>query len=411
MLPQASVLAAMLPALTLLPGGVRALVAPRAINHTQEAIDSGVVLSDLNKQAYSNVLARLGNATSAVQNGTAQCTKDNIRVRREWRNMPDEERIRYTDAVACLQQQPALYTDITGSKSMFDDFVALHQSATLYIHLSATFFLWHRYYIWTYESKLESECGYNGTFPYWEWGLDTANLSASPVFDGSATSMGSDGAPTPHEGLALVNAWDNTTTVLPAGTGGGCVVSGPFANQTVHLGPHAMPNYGSITSLNSATPTDDNPRCLRRDLNVYPLQRWASLRNTTELIRDAGDIERFQAVAQGDPRYVGAGQLGVHGAGHYALGGDPSSDVYLSPGDAVFYLHHAQMDRVYWIWQNLDWQNRQAIFGTNTTMNQPASDEVKLDDVVFMGPLGAELSLRDAMDTVNGPFCYVYASD
>lgn len=86
MLPQASVLAALLPALTLLlPGGVSGLVvAPRATNYTQEAIDSGAVLSDLNKQAYSNVLARLGNATASGQNGTAQCTRDNVRVRREW---------------------------------------------------------------------------------------------------------------------------------------------------------------------------------------------------------------------------------------------------------------------------------------------------------------------------------------
>lgn len=44
-------------------------------------------------------------------------------------------------------------------------------------------------------------------------------------------------------------------------------------------------------------------------------------------------------------------------------------------------------------------------------MNQPASANVTLDDAMYMGPLGAELSLRDAMDTVNGPFCYVYASD
>lgn len=28
-------------------------------------------------------------------------------------------------------------------------------------------------------------------------------------------------------------------------------------------------------------------------------------------------------------------------------------------GDPVFYLHHTQLDRVYWLWQNLDWENRQ----------------------------------------------------
>ncbi|KZL63894.1 tyrosinase central domain-containing protein [Colletotrichum incanum] len=398
---------AVLAVLLLLLVNASALVVPRATNYTQQEIDAGAVLADLNKEAYDNVLARLENNI----NGTARCTKQNIRVRREW-SIPAEERIRYTDAVTCLQQTPRLYADVPGSKSMFDDFVALHQSQTSYIHLSATFFLWHRYYIWTYEKRLETECGYNGTFPYWEWGYDTAgNLSSSPIFDGSPTSMGGDGAPILHGGLVLKNPFDNVATVLPPGNGGGCVTRGPFSNMTVHLGPQAMPSYGNVTAQNSATPKEENPRCMTRDLNAYPLRRWASFRNTTDLIRDNRDIERFQAVAQGDSRYVGAGELGVHGGGHYALGGNPSSDVFLSPGDTAFYLHHGQMDRVYWIWQNLDWANRQTIFGTNTTMNQPPSPEVKLDDVMTFGPLGAGITLRQAMDTVNGPFCYVYAAE
>lgn len=28
--------------------------------------------------------------------------------------------------------------------------------------------------------------------------------------------------------------------------------------------------------------------------------------------------------------------------------------VYTSPGDPLFYLHHAQIDRVWWLWQLLD---------------------------------------------------------
>ncbi|GJC86596.1 tyrosinase-like protein orsC [Colletotrichum liriopes] len=342
----------------------------RTTNYTQQEIDSGAVLAGLGREAYDSVLARLANNTGSTP---ARCTRETIRIRREWRSIPAEERIRYTDAVTCLQQTPRLYADVPGSKSMFDDLVALHQSQTSYIHLSASpfssssflnsfsqmqrnageeendildytltpliflcqamFFLWHSYYIWTYEKRLVTECGYNESFSYWEWGHDTTgNLSSSPIFDGSPTSMGGDGATVPHGGLGLESPFDKVTTVLLPGNGGGCVTRGPFSNMTVHLGPQAMPSYGNITAQNSATPKEDNPQCMPRDLN---------------------------AVAQGDSRYVGAGQLGAHGGGHYALGGNPSSDVFLSPGDTAFYLHHGQIDRVDWIWQNLDWANRQ----------------------------------------------------
>lgn len=41
------------------------------------------------------------------------------------------------------------------------------------------------------------------------------------------------------------------------------------------------------------------------------------------------------------------------------LGGDPGSDFLFSPLEPAFYLHHQQVDRLYFIWQNLDWENRQ----------------------------------------------------
>jgi tyrosinase len=66
----------------------------------------------------------------------------------------------------------------------------------------------------------------------------------------------------------------------------------------------------------------------------------------------------FQAYMQGDNRYMN-GTIGVHGGGHYAIGGYPASDVFFSPNEPVFFLHHGNIDRVYWIWQMLDFPNRQ----------------------------------------------------
>jgi tyrosinase len=166
--------------------------------------------------------------------------------------------------------------------------------------------------------------------------------------------MGSDGEFIEHKGLTF------QSFSLPPGTGSGCVKTGPFSNMTVHLGPFFLPDYGAPTTTTREDPLKDNPRCLKRDLNGYPAAKWASLRNTTELILTSPNIEIFQGVAQGLKDYypVDPG-MGVHGGGHYTIGGDPGGDVYLSPGEPVFYLHHAQLDRAYWIWQNLDWENRQ----------------------------------------------------
>lgn len=106
-------------------------------------------------------------------------------------------------------------------------------------------------------------------------------------------------------------------------------------------------------------------------------------------------------------------QIGVHGGGHYALGGDPGDDVYTSPGDPVFYLHHAQIDRVWWIWQMLSPYERQftsnAIAGTQTFLNMPPSANGTLDDLIEFGhAAGPTRPIGDLLSTVNGPFCYLY---
>ncbi|GJC95296.1 Tyrosinase central domain-containing protein [Colletotrichum higginsianum IMI 349063] len=113
---------------------------------------------------------------------------------------------------------------------------------------------------------------------------------------------GSDGNPVPHEGLVLAKLWNNVAIVLPPGNGGGCVTRSPFSSMTVRLGPQAMISYGNATTSNSATLMEGNPRCLTRDLNAYPLRRWANSGNMINLIRENSAVEKFQAVAQGGIR-------------------------------------------------------------------------------------------------------------
>lgn len=59
---------------------------------------------------------------------------------------------------------------------------------------------------------------------YWNWGK-YADPSTSPIFNGDAYSMGGNGESVKHKGGYLGMAFVN----VPAGKGGGCVKTGPFA--------------------------------------------------------------------------------------------------------------------------------------------------------------------------------------
>jgi tyrosinase len=99
-------------------------------------------------------------------------------------------------------------------------------------------------------------------------------------------------------------------------------------------------------------------------------------------------------------------------AGHYSMGGDPGRDLFTSPGDPLFYLHHGGIDRTWWIWQQLDRKTRtgaSGIAGTGTFLNTPPSADTTLDTVIDLGfAAGPPVTMADLMSTTDGPMCYIY---
>lgn len=231
-------------------------------------------------------------------------------------------------------------------------------------------------------------------------------MERSPVFDGTDTSMSGNGVQIANEADIQLALGSYPTINLPAGTGGGCVTSGPFKDYTVNLGPAALVLPGGNVSA-VANPLNYNPRCLKRDLTSAILQRFNNYTAIANLILQNNDIWDFEMTMQGVP---GSGSIGVHGGGHYSMGGDPGRDVYVSPGDPAFWHHHGMIDRVWWIWQNLDLENRlNAISGTGTFLNQPASANTTLETFVDIGfANGGPIQMKEIMSTTAGPFCYVY---
>ncbi|KAK4443034.1 hypothetical protein QBC34DRAFT_214803 [Podospora aff. communis PSN243] len=365
----------------------------------QYAVDSGLALTGLSSIALSSALTETKGA----------CRNNNVKFRQEWRTLSPNQRKNFISSVKCLQKKPSVFPAgvAPGSKSLYDDFVFVHLNQTMTIHLTGNFLTWHRYFIHTYEKELQ-KCGYNGNLPYWEWGYDVNDPRKSPVFDGSDTSLGSDGVSIPHQGMQLMFPGATAPLILPPGTGGGCIAKGPFKDMKIRLGPVAVPQYGSPNTTGVPDPIQDNPRCVTRDLNSYIAKQWASFRNTTELILYKNNIATFQGELTGDTR-TSTNQVGVHGAGHYIMGGDPGSDPFISPGDPAFYLHHAQVDRVYWIWQNLDFDNRQGVWGTTFLFDLFPSPNTTVNDIVDLSPLAPPVTIKSLMNTVgNSPLCYAY---
>lgn len=234
----------------------------------------------------------------------------------------------------------------------------------------------------------------------------------APLFDGSDTSISDNGAYVPDRATERFPPNGDPIVFVPPSHGGGCISSGPFKDSKVNLGPLSLLSV-NITSSN---PQEDglgyNPRCIRRDLSV-DAATGASDVNTTKLIAHSETIAAFQDEMQGPFNY-GIPELGVHAAGHYIVSGDPGSDFFVSPGDPWFYLHHAQIDRVYWMWQMQAWEKiderLSSIAGTITFLNQPPSRNATVHDRIDMGVNDSfkGLTIKDALSTVAGPFCYIY---
>ena len=74
--------------------------------------------------------------------------------------------------------------------------------------------------------------------------------------------------------------------------------------------------------------------------------------------------------------------------------------------DPLFYLHHANVDRVWWGWQQMLPSRLYEMSGRSTTT--PPFKDVTLDSELEMGEFEGWLSIREVMDIHKDPNCYTY---
>ncbi|KAL1638483.1 hypothetical protein SLS56_000292 [Neofusicoccum ribis] len=300
------------------------------------------------------------------------------------RTLNNGEKLEYLAAVECFLVKPPITpkADAPGVGSRFEDLVATHIN-------QGHFLSWHRWFTATYEKGLREECGYTGAQPYWDWTLDVkteADFLSSPVFD-PVFGFGGNGL------LIPVNLSDPLS--VPGRTGGGCIQDGPFVNLTVNLGP--------LSDLSG------NPRCLARDFSPYFANRYLGM-NTTQVTLSQPDFGWFDRVVEGGPSFDASG---VHGGGHYGVGGTygQMGDLYASPSDPIFYMHHANLDRVWWSWQALDLEKRLTDISGPIYLMDYSNEQggnVTLDFPLTLGVNAENITVADTVNIKGGVLCYDY---
>lgn len=108
----------------------------------------------------------------------------------------------------------------------------------------------------------------------------------------------------------------------------------------------------------------------------------------------------------------------IHGGGHFGIGGSLGTmgNPYYSPGDPIFYLHHGNLDRVYWEWQKRDKAARMSAAGGVGANIVPWDYEglqgnVTADFPIHMGEIAGAKRIDELLDIKSGPFCYKYDTD
>lgn len=282
---------------------------------------------------------------------------------------------------------------------------------TIYgVHGVGVFLPWHRYAIWTFETILRDECNYTGAQPYWDWTLDNPASNGSFLESPILKSFGGNGV-----------APDN------------CVPSGPFTGKE-YL------NIGPSESMAA------NPRCLTRaiDQNVFNMSsNWGDIYPPTmsrqSFVQLQAFIDGLDFIPDEDRVRTGA-IINPHSLGHTAVGGDvrrlpialpicfdqkeentdaaPKQfmDIFSSPNDPIFWVHHAQLDYMWSLWQNANKTRLMDVGGSRTLDGfGPGADGIELttlDTPLWMGFMNDDVPVRAVMDTINGDgqgvLCYQY---
>jgi tyrosinase len=279
-----------------------------------------------------------------------QSTCSNPRVRVDWDSFSNADRQSFVDSIKCLlRARPS--GRFHGSQNRYEDLVVLHQQSTPSVHGNARFLLWHRYFLWTFEDLLRRECGFRAAVPFFNEARYSGRFQSSSLFS---------------------DAWFGTLLAR-----GACVRNGQFANLANNIGPG----------------THNTRHCLSRNGDE------SKTANTRQSITDACNARKTYA------DMAACTEGGAHAWGHNGVGA-VMQDVYGSPSDPIFWVHHAYIDNNFRKWQDVDWDIRLTSVNGTDTGRVPFT----MDSVLSMDGIRPNVTVADVLDTRGRTLCYRYRS-
>jgi hypothetical protein len=250
-----------------------------------------------------------------------------MKVRKNIKRLTPDEKKRFVKAFLALKAQDSVIHP--GSQSRYDDFVETHLNAMWdfganmmrllsWGHVDSVFLPWHRELLYQFEQLLQS-VDPSVTIPYWDWTRDQS--AADPGFPFKHDFIGVDG-----------DDADNDRVKREPGA------PSPY--------PYAFDPEAWSTTIKVIDPQDS--------LNFFQRQ-FGEFSNAPNLpLNDVvvtGTGTTFRAAINAANSYttLRARSEDLHNLVHRWTGGNMLR--MTSPNDPVFFMHHAQIDRMWSIWQ------------------------------------------------------------
>ena len=314
--------------------------------------------------------------SSPAQTGSAQRVgaevNGELRIRKNVTTLTSTERKEFVDAVLVLKMTRSPYDP---SFSYYDQFVQWHKERyachadehmpgtmpMLMIHTGPMFLPWHREFLRRFENALREVSGKPVTVPYWDWTDPESVNPNNPRAVFRDDFMG--GAGNPDEQYAVttgpfkMGAWK-----LHVHPDGATWAPSATAYLTRKLGlPQSLPTKNQVETVLGVAEYDVPPFNVASD-------RERSFRNALEgngagnAMRCGSDGWMAYESDLGITPLTGTGPVTLHNLVHGWTGGLLSSAAVrprirgtmalpTAPNDPVFFLHHANVDRLWATWQ------------------------------------------------------------
>lgn len=274
---------------------------------------------------------------------------DDLLTRRNVVNLSASERQAFVETLYAMKNTPSAYDPMSNA---YDYFVSTHNTAFsshYNAHMCAGFLPWHREFLLRFERELQRVSGNaDMTLPYWNWHEPGSyKLIFTPDF------LGDNGDPNDQylvktgafrEGLWAMGAdFDDTPDEFSDTDGDGN--ADVFLTRLSHRGLTRCYGYQNryrdslsiVDEYMSGQPLDELLK--RQSYDAAPF-----MESMLDAEERADKFDAFNAVSM--RKYL---ERVLHNPVHAMIGGQMGTAT--SPNDPAFFLHHANVDRLWDVWQ------------------------------------------------------------